>query len=183
MQYDNSNTPATSKFGSDVCSVSSNCVFWLLVCLYLFTYFFDRWIHQVKRTAINRSLIIWWSSVGEEVFYSSMSRSYSFSETVPLNYRLHMCFCFFPHLWWDRMESGLVYFLFSTWKASALGTGYFPSLRSVRLQLNSIPEGGPSQEQNTLMSFKMVSPSFARSTGEFFFCERKPLRTWLSSQR
>lgn len=95
LQSDNSNIPATSKFGSDVCSVSSNCVFWLLVCLY-FIYFLVRCIYQVKRTVINRSLIIWWSSVGGEVFYSSMSRSYSFSETVPLDYRLHMCLFFSP---------------------------------------------------------------------------------------
>lgn len=38
-----------------------------------------------------------------EMFYSSMSRSDSFSETVPLDCGLHMRFCFFPHLWWDRM--------------------------------------------------------------------------------
>lgn len=56
-------------------------------------------IHQVKGTARNRQLVMWWWGVGEgDVFCSPTI--WSFSELVPTNCRLPKCFSAFFVCFW-----------------------------------------------------------------------------------
>lgn len=64
-------------------------------------------MYEIKETAVNQTLVMWWGSVrGTEMFYSHMIRSQSFSEPVPLDCELHMCFSVPSPLKWNRMAAG-----------------------------------------------------------------------------
>lgn len=94
FRCDDPNISAMS--GSDACSLSSSCIFCILIC----TDFFLIAGHDVpgKRSCYNQAF----SDVvvrceGGEVFYSPRIRSQSSSEPVFLGCELHKCFSVFPH--------------------------------------------------------------------------------------
>ena len=161
-QSDNSNIPATS--GSDVCSVSSNCVLpFGMPC--------DFSLIAGCGVLGKRSSCNWaFSDVlvrcgGREGFYCPRVGSQSFSEPTLLDWELVKCFSVF-----SSPSSG------AGWLEWA-GVGYFPCPGQLDSDNTVSPEGGPwEEEQRTLTCFKwLLFPPPAGSLRGFF------VRTWQHS--
>lgn len=56
-------------------------------------------VNHVRGIAVSRCLVVlWWGFGGGEVLCITITRSQSFSEPMPLDCELHICFSVFPPL-------------------------------------------------------------------------------------
>lgn len=129
----NSNIPAISKSGSDVCYVSSNSVFLFLIFVVVFVLSCKCWkpgmIYWVKGTLVNRLSVMWEGK---------------YSIVLWLSLGLWWAFAAVPELW--TLQVSLSFFLaFSTsnW-LDGTGVWYSLPLRSVRFSQN-LHSLGPSK--------------------------------------
>ena len=89
-----------------------------------------------ERKIVNKAFIIWFQNVvGREAFFHPVIRSYSFSESLPLDCEFHICFSVLLPLplrwggWLTWLNLGISFLLHGCLHGA--GVGYFLSTRSV----------------------------------------------------